>query len=143
MTLGENVKALREAKDLTYDAVGSAVGTDGQNIFNLEKRKSKVSRFAPALAQFFNVDLDVLMARDLTKMSRDEILELTTKGQTKRPLMVVESTANGYLSSAEAISRLVTLYMRSTDAGRQGILDAAEVAPKAVGDRDAANDETK
>lgn len=68
MTLGENVKYLREKRGLTYEAVGVAVGTDGQNIFNLEKRKSQVSKFAPALAQFFGVDLDNLMQGDMSAM---------------------------------------------------------------------------
>ena len=69
MTLGENVKFLREARGLTYEAVGSAVGTDGQNIFNMEKRKSKVSKFAPALAKFFGVDMDDLMQADMESIA--------------------------------------------------------------------------
>jgi transcriptional regulator with XRE-family HTH domain len=55
MGLGENIKFLREMRGLTYEAVALAVGTDPQNIFNLEKRKSKVSRYAPALAEFFDI----------------------------------------------------------------------------------------
>jgi transcriptional regulator with XRE-family HTH domain len=73
MALGKNVKLLREARGLTYEAVGKAVGTDGQNIFNLEKRGSKVSKFAPALAQFFGVDLEVLTTKDLSYLSPEAL----------------------------------------------------------------------
>jgi transcriptional regulator with XRE-family HTH domain len=85
MGLGENVKFLREARNLTYEAVGSAVGTDGQNIFNLEKRKSKVSKFAPALARFFGIDLETLTATDLTKLSIEEARQLGTKPKLVAP----------------------------------------------------------
>lgn len=73
MTLGENIKFLREQRGMTYEAVGAAVGTDGQNIFNMEKRKSKVSRFAPALAKLFNVELDELMQSDMSAAANNKV----------------------------------------------------------------------
>lgn len=71
MALGKNVKRLREARGLTLHAVAVSVGTDYQNIFNLEKRDSKMSTFAPALAEFFGVRLDRLLSEDFAPV--DEV----------------------------------------------------------------------
>jgi phage repressor protein C with HTH and peptisase S24 domain len=66
MALGKNVKRLREARNWTFEYVGTAVGTDGQAIFNLEKRDSVRSKFAPALAELFEVDLAALLSENFT-----------------------------------------------------------------------------
>lgn len=60
MALGHNVKRLRLARGESFKAVGEAVGTDAQAIQALEKRNSKKSSFAPALATHFNVSLEEL-----------------------------------------------------------------------------------
>lgn len=101
-TLGENVKFLREKKGLTYEAVGAAVGTDGQNIFNMEKRKSKVSRFAPALAKLFGVDLDDLMQVDMA---------------AQQPVKT-EHHQGKILIAAEDVIRLLHLYSQLDTARR-------------------------
>jgi transcriptional regulator with XRE-family HTH domain len=126
MGLGENVKFLREARSLTYDAVGTAVGTDGQNIFMLEKRKSKVSKFAPKLAKFFGVDLAALTSLDLsvTDPSQYQLAELN--------LTIVDSNESGSLDAvtADEIIEVIALMQQSDKRGRANILDFARGAAK-------------
>jgi transcriptional regulator with XRE-family HTH domain len=124
MSLGDNIKFLRESRKLTYDAVGKAVGTDGQNIFNLEKRRSKVSTFAPKLAEFFGVDLAELQSEDLSK-----------KYQNRRPALkfeVAESHAqyNDDRPHPDEIIELIALFSQATPRGRENILDLARGAAK-------------
>lgn len=127
MGLGENVKFLREARGLTYEAVGSAVGTDGQNIFNLEKRKSKVSKFAPNLAIFFGVDLGTLTSTDMSAEGyspNDAVqsaLSLVHPPQTR-------SIQEG--PSADEIMEVIALMQQSNERGRAAILDFARSAAK-------------
>ena len=66
-TLGENIEFLRERAGLTYEALGTGVGADSQTIFQLEKRKSKQSKYAHLLADYFGVDLNSLLSTDLSK----------------------------------------------------------------------------
>lgn len=138
MTLGENIKFLREAKGLTYEAVGSAVGTDGQAIFNLEKRKSKVSKFAPALAAFFGVDLVDLTSADLRSADlfitgEDGItraIEVKTTGP--RPSLVANSVQNDDQSKAitDQIIELLALFQLASPRERENILDLARSIAK-------------
>lgn len=121
------MKFLREARKLTYDAVGTAVGTDGQNIFNLEKRKSRVSKFAPALADFFGVDLGALTSTDMSQPS--------SGSPAANQLYLVdpsEEVRRGDSDSADSdeIIELVILYQQSSVRGRQNILDFARGAAK-------------
>lgn len=64
MAIGKNVQRLREKRELTFEAVAKAVGTDAQAISQMEKRDSKTSTFAVKLARFFGVDLADLMSED-------------------------------------------------------------------------------
>ena len=130
MTLGDNVKFLREAKGLTYEAVGTAVGTDGQNIFNLEKRKSKVSKFAPALAAFFDVDLSAITSQDLRSGAVPE------KRQERPRTSLFFAPAPGIdldlddRISADEIMELLALYQQSTPRSRENIIDLARTVAK-------------
>lgn len=128
MTLGENVKFLREAKGLTYEAVGTAVGTDGQNIFNLEKRKSKVSKFAPALAAFFEVDLSAITSQDLRSGAAPE-----KRQESPRTSLFFVPAPGVDLDdriSADEIMELLALYQQSTPRSRENIIDLARTAAK-------------
>lgn len=118
MTLGENVKYLRELKGLTYEAVGKAAGTDGQNIFNLEKRKSKVSKFAPALAQFFAVDLNTLTSGDVSVVAPSVLAA---------PLLAIVRAApqSSDTENTDKIIELLALFQQSGPGGQDFILDAA------------------
>lgn len=132
MGLGENVKFLREARELTYDAVGTAVGTDGQNIFNLEKRKSKVSKFAPALAKFFDIDLDTLTSADLTRLSPEQIKTIG-KGPPRPELVRDAQRSDADKFSSDEIIELLALYQQASIRERQNILDLA----RSIGKRSA------
>lgn len=129
MALGKNVKFLRELKNLTYEAVGSAVGTDGQNIFNLEKRDSKVSKFAPELAKFFDVDLHLLTTADLSTLSPNELAGM------KEKLRLVESNGGSPASDDEPADpdemiELLALYQQATKRGRENIIGFARGVAK-------------
>ncbi len=142
MSLGENVRYLREARGFTYDAVGTAVGTDGQNIYALEKRKSKMSKFAPALADFFQVDLTALTSSDLTSMSIDEIRH----AHGKRRLAAVESKSEDppeVFEMANDMIEIYALFRDSTRAGRQTIKMSARLAEKIPGSASATRDDAQ
>lgn len=61
MGLGHNIRKLRLARHLTYGQVARAIGTEPQQIHNLETRGSKRSTLAPALARYFGVSLEAIV----------------------------------------------------------------------------------
>lgn len=74
MALGKNVEHLRNLRSMSRGAVARAIGlVDDQPIYALEKRDSKRSNLAPALAKLFHVSLESLLGDDLTSLSGDEI----------------------------------------------------------------------
>lgn len=65
MGLGVNVGKLVKARGLSYGDVARGIGeADPQAIWNLVKRKSRQSKFAPALAAYFRIPLERLHAED-------------------------------------------------------------------------------
>lgn len=62
MSLGKNVLYLRQQRKISHAAVAEAVGTTAQNISQMEKRDSVRSQYTSALAKFFDVDQDLLVA---------------------------------------------------------------------------------
>lgn len=72
MALGTNVGKLMAHKRLTNGDVSRGAGIpDPQTVFAMVKRKSKKSDHAAALARFFNVPLDRLMADDFDVAEAD------------------------------------------------------------------------
>lgn len=65
MSLGENVRRLREGQGLTLDQVAERSGVEVGTINALENRKSTRSKFAPQLAKAFGVSLEALMGDSL------------------------------------------------------------------------------
>lgn len=128
MTLGENIKVLRDLKDVTFEAIGLAVGTDGQNIFNLVKRKSKKSEFAPKLATYFGVDLVDLMSKDLAALSKSE-LEAFIKGKPKLQLAPEIQSEERPVTLDEAME-LLALFEQADRRGRTFIMDTAKATAK-------------
>lgn len=61
MSLGENIEALRVASGHSYADLANAIGTDAQQIHYLVKNESVRSKFAPAIAEFYEVDLATLI----------------------------------------------------------------------------------
>lgn len=129
MALGKNVKFLRELKNLTYEAVGSAVGTDGQNIFNLEKRDSKVSKFAPELAKFFDIDLNLLTTADLSTLNPDELRGTNEKLRLVESRSAPQSNEDEPADPDEMIE-LLALYQQATKRGRENIMSFARGVAK-------------
>lgn len=105
MALGKNVEHLRTLHSMSRGAVARAIGLeDDQPIYALEKRDSKRSNLAPALAKLFQVSLESLLSDDLTSLSADEIgAGLDSALVTERPEGNAEQ---GRLASAfEALSQ--------------------------------------
>lgn len=74
MALGKNVEHLRTLRAMSRGAVARAIGLeDDQPIYALEKRDSKRSNLAPALAKLFSVSLESLLEDDLTSLTAVEI----------------------------------------------------------------------
>lgn len=74
MALGKNVEHLRTLRAMSRGAVARAIGLeDDQPIYALEKRDSKRSNLAPALAKLFQVSLESLLDSDLTMLTLTEI----------------------------------------------------------------------
>ncbi|MGO4811116.1 hypothetical protein AB4156_16260 [Cupriavidus sp. 2MCAB6] len=104
MALGKNVEHLRNLRSMSRGAVARAIGLeDDQPIYALEKRDSKRSNLAPALAKLFQVSLESLLGDDLTSLSAEEI-----GAGVNSPLVTEHVSANaelGQLTSAfEALS---------------------------------------
>lgn len=65
MAMGNNIRFLRLARGLSHDALGELAGTSGQTIVQLEKRDSKKSSYAAAIARAFNLSVEELQETDV------------------------------------------------------------------------------
>ena len=133
--LGHNVLHLRKLLDLTRPEIARAIGIDDdQQIYALEARNSSRSDLAPQLADFFGVDLETLLTQDLSVLTLAQIRDLNNrKARAARPsLKVIGGNEDRDSISGARMIRLFELFMQSTDEGRQGIIDAAELAPKTI-----------
>lgn len=61
LTPAERIKHWREAKELTQDEMGEAVGKNRQWVANLEGNRPISATNAKILANFFNVSLDLVL----------------------------------------------------------------------------------
>jgi transcriptional regulator with XRE-family HTH domain len=123
MALGANVKKFREAAGLTQTQLAErVVGMTQQALGVLEKRDSKSSKFIPALADALGKSVDELLGTD------------RGDGSTRIPANYID---------AGVIIELIALYGRSTQKGRQQILESARSTPKIsiYGGNSAANGE--
>lgn len=78
MPLGINIRYIRQAKDLSHDALGALASTDerpvsGQAISMLESRKSGRSIHASAIARALGVPIDDLLRLDLTSVDEARV----------------------------------------------------------------------
>jgi transcriptional regulator with XRE-family HTH domain len=112
MALGANVKRLREAAGLTQTQLAELAHMDQQAVAALEKRDSKSSSFALALAHALGVSIDDLLGT----------------GQPKT-LRIVETPASTEMSTMEVL-QLIDLYGHSTKTGRDQIMRMARSAEK-------------
>lgn len=86
MALGKNVEHLRTLRAMSRGAVARAIGLeDDQPIYALEKRDSKRSNLAPALAKLFQVSLEALLEDDLSQLSESQLLALQEGVDRKIP----------------------------------------------------------
>lgn len=152
--LGKNVLHLRAMRGLTRRVVADAIGIDDdQPIYALESRNSTRSEHAPALAKFFNVDLELLITRDLTGMTWEEIAQLSQESKLRpegardpfanRPRAVTEILHRQGDLNGEDVLKLIQWYIEATDEGRKSILDLAELAPKIRAIGSGARDKSK
>lgn len=61
MALGNNIKTLVDGMQVTYAAIAEHCGTDTQAIQQLAARDSKKSQFAQSIAEYFGIDVGMLM----------------------------------------------------------------------------------
>lgn len=146
MSLGENIAHLRRLKKLTRPDVARGIGIeDQQPIYALETRKSTRSEFAPALAKFFGVELNVLVTEDLTGLTLEQIEAMSRPSHARdRRASTADSAtakANAEIAFSKKLARLIDLFANSTDDGRDQIIMMAENAEKLPESRpSAAND---
>lgn len=149
MALGKNIEHLRKLSGYTRRSVARGIGLeDDQALYALESRDSARSEFAPALARFFSVDLEALITRDLTKYSKEELLnhsfgldhksfdptnaralenlELVPAHVNQRPVRApMQSDISAF---AEQAAELLRLFAKASPSGRNLVLDAARSA---------------
>lgn len=118
MALGSNVKKFREEAGLTQTQLGELAGMDQQALAALERRDSKSSSFAPALAKALGVSLDVLVG-----------------GEKAEGLRAVVSADTDRLIEPDELSELIALYTGATRYGRQQLLRSARNVEKRPGSR--------
>jgi transcriptional regulator with XRE-family HTH domain len=76
MALGKNIEHLRTLLGFSRGVVARSIGLDDdQPLYALEKRDSRRSNLAPALAKFFNVPLEALLEHDLTKLTSADLAD--------------------------------------------------------------------
>lgn len=129
MAIGKNVRALRERKGLTFDAVARAVGTDAQAISQMEKRDSKTSNYAVKLAEFFGVDLADLMSEDFD----------VDRATTRKPPAAPEQPAASLQWVMQDEAELLSLYRACGEAEKATVLTVVRSLPKLLA-RDRTNE---
>ena len=89
MALGKNVKTIREAKGISQDYLSELTGrvVSQGAIAALEKRDSKSSRYAGALAKALGVPLSVLLDESVTSAEEIQNLDTKQKGYIRFPLL--------------------------------------------------------
>lgn len=112
MALGANVKKFREEAGLTQTQLAELAGMDQQALAALEKRDSKSSSFAPALAKALEKPLEVLLG-----------------GAFEGP-KAVPSTENEGLIDPEELSELIALYGSASTYGRKQLMRSARAVEK-------------
>lgn len=117
MALGSNVRKLREAARLTQTQLAELAGMDQQALAALEKRDSKSSSFAPALAKALNVSLNQLLGID------DDAKSPAANGNHPH------ARNDGIDEEAlERFQRLVSIYWHASETKQKQILRMAETA---------------
>lgn len=112
MSLGKNLKRIREARGLTQHQLASLTnGEVSQGIISaLEKRDSKASRFAYVLAKALDVDVHTLVEGNLSTVIRDEseVTKETEEDHVSFELLNVEASAgNGsFVLDEESIGKI-------------------------------------
>lgn len=116
MALGKNVEHLRNLRAMSRGAVARAIGLDDdQPIYALEKRDSKRSNLAPALAKLFGVGLESLLEDDLTSLTAAEIgAGAVVTGQVDA------------METGSTLSKLNTAFDALSDSGKAELLRFAE-----------------
>lgn len=114
MALGKNVEHLRTLRSMSRGAVARAIGLDDdQPIYALEKRDSKRSNLAPALAKLFEVSLEALLEEDLSQAT---LSNLPTQKRA-RPNSAIGS---------EGMQQLAEAYQALDESGRNELLRFAD-----------------
>lgn len=76
MNLGKNVKRLRALSGIALEPMAEAMGMDRaagrQKIYAIEKRESRKSEIAPALAEYFGLPLSTLLSTDLSEITQED-----------------------------------------------------------------------
>lgn len=110
MALGKNIEHLRALHGMSRGAVARAIGLDDdQPIYALEKRDSKRSNLAPALAKLFRVGLEELLSDDLTSLTSVQVaagLQLPSSGSAEHPLADELLATYGQLNSESKVELL-------------------------------------
>ena len=112
MALGLNVKRLRIRAGLTQAELAELVGLDQAAISALERRDSRSSTYASALARALNTSTDELLTGEIAEKPEEAEVAM--------------------INPAE-LSELITHYTQATDIGRQQLLRAARNIEKPPG----------
>lgn len=116
MALGKNIRRLRELRNETRPALARAIGIDSQQpIYALEKRDSTMSELAPRLAAHFDVDLQVLLEKDLANITNDQLEALRT--------------SKNFPSDGSRISDLTSRLERTSPEMLTAVSDLLDLAP--------------
>lgn len=135
MALGKNVQHLRKLAGLPRKTVARAIGLEeDQAIYAMETRDSVRSEFAPALAKYFGLSLEVLLTKDLTELDAAGVERLKRQeyaaagGASK--LAPVDTTGTSFATPlfAEQAGELIRIFALLPPTARDMVLETARAA---------------
>lgn len=140
MYLGTNIENLKVRRHLTYEQIADAVGTSPASISQLHKRNSKMSTFAPQLAEYFDVPMEALTSIDFSNLSDGDIRALNVSYRVAHTDDRNETAEDNF----RRVTEIVAMFAESDTEGRAKIYDAATIAARRSAEiRDAARRSNK
>lgn len=133
--IAENIRRMRNEKDLTQEQLAEQIGVSAQSVSRWETDASYPDiQMLPVIAAFFNVSVDRLMGIDTSDIKRqiDEVMResnrLQSEGKNSECIKLLREKIKEYPNSADLLEQLAGCLYTSFKADYNEIIELCERA---------------